>query len=155
MQKVAGFTSAHTHTHAHTHTLPPRLHILEKNALPMNKSSANWTNFLLTTKKKRKKAHEGGEEEEEGWGRQYQLEFNKLLSSHGNKLNKFSFKLISVSSVTHATYCIIHYIYTTYSACQTVNSDSLCKFNYVKYNNKIKPQWTPTNYIISKERERV
>lgn len=113
MQKVAGFTSAHT---KHTHTPTTLTHIREKCSLPMNKSSANWTNFLLTAKEKKKQMREG----KEGWGRQYNRH-TQLGNPNWNLTNcclrMATSKLVSVQvnqrvqRVTHPTYYIICDIY--------------------------------------------
>lgn len=52
MQKVAGFTSANT---KHTHTLPPRLHILEKNALSLWINQAQIEQIFYSQQKRKKK----------------------------------------------------------------------------------------------------
>lgn len=119
-QRTHIHTHTHKHMHAHTYTPTTLTHIKEKRSLSLWINQAQIEQIFYSQQKKKKKTNKRGKE---GWGRQYNRHTqlgnpnwnltNCCLSSHGNKLNKFSFKLISVSSVTHATYYIIHYIYTT------------------------------------------
>lgn len=135
MQKVAGFTSAHTNTH--THRLPPRLHILEKNALSLWINQAQ-IEQIFCSQQKRKKANERGEEKEweVGWGRQYNRH-TQLGNPNWNLTNcclrMATSKLVSVQ-VNQRVWCKPPYLLYNlwyiqlHSASQTVKSDSLCKF---------------------------
>lgn len=95
-------------------------------------------------------------ERKEGWGRQYNRH-TQLGNPNWNLTNcclrMATSKLVSVQC--NPPYLLYNLWYIQlHSASQTVDSDSLCKFNYVQYKNKLKPQWTPTNYITKREGER-